>query len=84
MYVSVVVVLAIACQLVPLSIDDSHLITAPICPVSVMLPLLLPLQTVVAPAVVPPIEGKASVIVTVLEFGVHGGAGVIVQVNWYV
>ena len=59
-----------------------NFITLPVCPLSVILPLLLPLQTMVAPAVVPPTDGASLVIVTVLELGVHGAAGVIVQVNW--
>jgi hypothetical protein len=75
-------VLAIACQVVPLSIDDSHLKTAPNCPERVIAPLaLVPAQKVVPPAVEPPMDGASSLIVTVLEFGVHGAAGVIVQVN---
>jgi hypothetical protein len=83
MYDSDVAVLAIGCQVAPLSIDDSHLITAPNCPESVIAPLaLVPAQKVLPPAVVPPMEGASSVIVTILEFGVQGAAGVIVQVNW--
>ena len=82
MYVCDVPVFATGDQVTPLSVEDSHLITPPVCPLSEIVPLLpLPAQKVLAPVVVPPTEGALSVIITKLEFGVHGSAGVIVQVN---
>jgi hypothetical protein len=83
-YGCVVLVLTIGTQVVPLSMDDSHLTTLPTWPVNVIEPLtLLPEQKLLAPAVVPPTEGRSFVIVTELELGVQGADGVIVQVNWY-
>jgi hypothetical protein len=78
-----VAVFAIACHVVPLSVENSHLTIVPTCPVKAIVPLLpVPAQYVLPPVAVPPTDGASSIIVTALEFGVHGAPGVIVQVNW--
>ena len=77
----VVVVLKTCVQVVPLSVDDSHLLILPFWPDKVMFPPLLPAHAVTPPSVVPPTVGVSSMTVTELEFGGQGAAGVIVQVN---
>ena len=64
--------------------DDSQRVIVPLCPLSVIVPLLLPEHTVAEPAVVPPKESALSVMITLLVVGAHGAAGVIVQVKVYV
>ena len=62
--VSVFVVLAIGVPAVAkLSKEDSHLTTDPVCPLKVNVVLLVPEQTVAAPATVPPSD--TGVILTV-------------------
>ena len=48
--------------------DDSHLITVPLWPDKVSVVLLVPGQTVVPPATVPPTEAGVTVIIAGLEF----------------
>lgn len=77
-----VVVLPIVVHVVPLSVENSHLIIFPACPERVIVPPLLPEHTVASVLVVPPTVGASSVITTELEFVGQGAAAVIVQVNW--
>ncbi|MNR51531.1 hypothetical protein D3C85_1712170 [compost metagenome] len=60
MVVFAIVVAAVA----KLSNDDSHLITLPVCPDNVNTVLFVPVQTVVLPAILPPIEFGFTVKVT--------------------
>src|SRR6185312_16288083 len=69
------------CQVTPLSVDVSHLTTLPSWPESVIVPPLLPVQTVGPPLVVPPMVGASSITVTELEFVLQGAGGVMVQVK---
>ncbi len=46
-----------------LSVDDSHRVMDPIFPLKVKVVLLVPAQTVVLPAIAPPIEAGETVIV---------------------
>jgi len=50
------VVLAIVVQLTPEFIDDSHLITLPVWPVRLSVPLFVPEQTVVLVPTEPPTD----------------------------
>lgn len=63
-------VLAILIQLRPLSIDDSHLTTAPVLPVKLSEPLL-PEQTVALEFTVPPTLKGVTVIVEIAEFALE-------------
>ena len=61
-------VLLMLFHVTPPSVDDSHLKTLPVCPLSVNVPLLEPAQAVVEPATEPPAEIGVTVIVTPEEF----------------
>ena len=50
-----------------LSCEDSHLRIVPTCPDKVKVVLFVPVQTVVAPATVPPTEAGVTVTVVELE-----------------
>ena len=67
-YVCEVVVLAIVVQVEPPLVEYSHLITLPVLPVKLSVPLLVPEQTVAPEFTVPPTETGFTVIVTELEF----------------
>lgn len=57
------------CQVVPPSVDDSHLKTLPVCPVSCIWPVLVGAQTVAGPtaAVEPPTVAGTTEIFTTLD-----------------
>ena len=74
--------LAIGCQVIPLSIDDSQRRTVPNCPESVICPPLLPEQTSAGAEVVPPIGALSMVIVTTSVLGGHAAVPVIDHWNW--
>ena len=62
------VVFAIVVQLAPALMEDSHLITEPVCPDSVSVPELVPEQTVAPEATAPPTETALTVMVAAAEF----------------
>ena len=68
----IVNVLVVLAMLVPavakLSVDDSHCVTEPVIPLKVRVVLLVPVQTVVLPAMDPPIGPGVTVIATVALF----------------
>jgi hypothetical protein len=76
-----VVVFATVVQVLPPLIDCSHLKTDPNFPLRVMVPVLLPEQTVVGltVAVVPPTLAAKSLIVTDADVGPHGAKPLMVQ-----
>ena len=64
--VNEVVVLAILVPaVVKLSVDDSHCVTEPVIPLKVKVVVFVPVQTVVLPAMDPPIGLGVTVIATV-------------------
>jgi hypothetical protein len=79
--VRVVVVFAISTGVTQLSVDDCHLIIVPICPDKVSVVLLVPEQTVVLPATVPPTETGLTVIVASVEFAEEHTP--LVTTAWY-
>jgi hypothetical protein len=66
--VSEVVVLATSFTVLQLSVDHCHFVTEPVCPERVRAVLLVPEQTVVLPATVPPTEAGSTVTVASVEF----------------
>src|SRR6185295_12056618 len=60
------VVFVIFDHVVPL-VDDCHLTMLPACPLNVIVPLFVPVQTVVLPLILPPATG-VTVIVALVEF----------------
>ena len=61
-------VLATEDQVVPPSVEISHLNTLPVCPVKVAVPLLVPEHTVALAPTAPPADTALAVIVATLEF----------------
>ena len=61
-------VLEIVVHVVPPFVDDSHLITLPVLPVKLSVPVLVPEQTVAAEFTVPPTETGFTVMVAGVEF----------------
>ena len=62
LYERLVLVLLIVDQLAPLLIEDSQRTTVPVCPLEVILPEFVPLQTVAAAEVLPPTDvGSTSI-----------------------
>ena len=59
--------LDIELQVIPPSIEDSHLITFPVCPASVIVPAFTPEQTTAFEEVVPPTETGFTVMVAADE-----------------
>ena len=66
----VVVVLAMSVAVVNPSVDDCHLTTEPVCPLSVSVVELVPVQTLAEPAIEPPTEAGLTVTVAELLFAV--------------
>lgn len=62
--VNVLLVLEMFVTVVKLSVEDSHRVTVPIMPLRVKLVELVPEQTPVPPAMVPPTEAGETVMVT--------------------
>ena len=69
--VYVVVVFAIFVVVSQLSVDDSHLITFPICPDKVKVVLFVPIHTSALPATCPPIEKRSTIIIASAEVEVE-------------
>jgi hypothetical protein len=64
-----VVVFAIVAHVVPPFVEDSHLMTDPVCPLSVIVPEAEPVHAVVtAGESVPPTDSGLTVTVTVIQF----------------
>ena len=55
-------------HVLPPSVENSHLITLPVLPERVRVPLLAPLHTVAVPEVVPPTDVGDTVTVAVEEY----------------
>ena len=68
--VNVVVVLAmlVTAEAKVLEVEDSQRVIAPVCPLNVKVVELLPVQTVVLPAIVPPTEAGETVIFAIVLF----------------
>ena len=64
----VVVVFEMLVHVEPPSVEDSHLTIVPVFPIKVNVPVLLPLQTVVFPEMLPPTVAAFTVIVPKEEF----------------
>jgi hypothetical protein len=69
--VRVVVVFAMSTGVTQLSTDDCHFVIEPVWPDNVRVVLLVPEQTVVLPAIVPPTEAGSTVIVASEELAVE-------------
>ena len=61
-------VFAIGVQVAPALMEDSHLITEPVCPLNVSVPLLVPEQTVALDATDPPAGSAFTVMIATAEF----------------
>ena len=59
---------AIVVQVEPALMEDSHLITEPVCPAKASVPELAPEQTVALDATDPPTETAFTVIIAAAEF----------------
>jgi hypothetical protein len=63
-----VVVLLMAVQLVKGETEDSHLVTVPVCPLRLSVPLVDPEQMVLPPLTDPPTDAEPMVTVVEAEF----------------